>query len=184
MTAVTPAPGDFIFVRSSGVIGWAIRLGERLRFRPGDFWNHCALVSDATCKTHNSPKVIQAVARGVTDVSCLATVAPGGSYEVVKVPTGVDATKVLAFAKMQVGCEYGYLSIVSIVLRILLPKWFPLPTIRSRSTWICSALAAECARAGGWLHNWSDLFDTVPSEFYAALHGMSVEQLSEILRAV
>lgn len=164
-----PQPGNLVFCHSTDIIGKSIRLGEWLRFRTGDFYNHVAVIDhDGT--------VIQARARGVTAGDALATIAPGGSYEVIPVPDA-DPNKIIEFARAQVGNEYGYISIVSIALRILVPKWLPLPSIRQNSTWICSALGGESARFGGWLHNWPDLFNVVPSELYAAIKGIDINQL-------
>ena len=173
------APGDLVFCHSKGLVGRAIRLGERLRFRSGDFYNHVGIIWHATI-TGRDWWVIEAEARGVK-MGLLSAIAPGGSYEVVSVP-GADQARVVAFARDQIGYEYGYLTIVSIAARILLPRWFPLPTLRMRSTWICSALAGEAARFGGWLHNWSSIYQVVPSELYAALHDIPVRSVADHMK--
>lgn len=172
----SPVPGTLVFVHSHGLAGKAIRLGEWLRFRDGRFWNHVAIVSDQTCPC-SSPRVIQAEGHGVTDTACLSTIAPGGQYEEVIVPDAWDED-ILAFAKTQVGKKYGWLSIVSIAVQIILPRWLTLPSLRSESTWICSALAGESARVGGWLHDWPDIYRVVPSELYAAIHDISVRDVA------
>lgn len=182
-TISRPSPGTLVFTHSSGIIGKAIRLGERLRWRSGDFYNHAGVLSDRWCSVHNSPFVIQALGSGVTDAGCLATIAPGGSYELVAPPAGINPSTILEFAKHQLGQEYGWLSVVSVIFRILLPRWFPWPTIRSRSTWICSALVGESVRFAGWYHEWADIYTVVPSELYAALKDMSLRQLQEIVKA-
>ncbi len=166
----TPQPGSLVFCHSKGIIGSAIRWGERLRFRgTGDFYNHVAVIDhDGT--------VIQAEARGVTAGATLASIAPGGSYEIVTVP-GVNPDQVIEFALQEVGSEYGYLTIAAIVLRIILPKWVPLPSFRSDGTWICSALSGESIRFGGWLHRWRSIYDPVPSELYSAIKNVSVRSL-------
>lgn len=175
----TPRPGDIGFCHSTGVIGRAIRLGERLRFRNGDFWNHVFIVSDEV-DANGEPLIIQAIAKGVDGSRPLATVAPGGKYEVIPLPTSVHAESVVAFAKSQIGQSYGYLSIVSTALRILTPRWLPLPYLRTASSWYCSALGAESARAGGWLHTWPDVYNVVPSEFYAALTGLTLTEVAAL----
>ena len=179
MTTTAPEPGTLVFCHGTGIISKAIRLGERIRYRNGSFWNHVAIVDDEECPVHNCPYVIEAVGSGVIDHGCLATIAPGGSYELVEVPEGVSAEDVLTFAQSQVGDQYGWISIVSIILRILLPKWVPFPTMRTRSTWVCSALAGESLRFGGWYADWSDIYTVVPSELYAAIHDVSVRDLYE-----
>lgn len=150
-----------------------------MRFRRGSFWNHVFIVSDEVDET-GEPLIIQAISHGVDGSRPLSQVAPGGKYEVVALPSDVDAEKVLAFAKSQIGSSYGYVSIASIVLQILLPRWFPMLTVRSRSSWICSALGAESARAGGWVHSWPDVYSVVPSELYAALRGLTLAQLKYV----
>jgi hypothetical protein len=177
MTTTPPEPGTLVFCHGAGIISKAIRLGEWLRYRDGHFWNHVAILDDEECPVHHCPYVIQAVGAGVTDDGCLDTIAPGGSYELVAPPQGVSADDVLTFAQDQVGQEYGWISIVSIIFRILLPKWVPLPTIRSRSTWICSALAGEALRFAGWYEDWTSIYTVVPSELYAAIHDVDVLDL-------
>ena len=175
----TARPGDIGFCHSTGIIGKAIRLGERLRFRDGAFWNHVFVVSDEV-DANGEPLVIQAIAKGVDGSRPLATVAPGGKYQVIPLPASVRAEDVVAFAKSQIGQSYGYLSIVSTAVRILMPRWVPLPYIRTASSWYCSALGAEACRAGGWLHTWPDIYNVVPSEFYAALVGLSLAQVEAL----
>jgi len=174
-----PEPGTLVFCHGKGLISKAIRWGEWLRYRNGSFWNHVAIVDSEQCPLHDCPYVIQAVGSGVTDHECLVDIAPGGSYELVLPPNGTDGLDILTFALDQVGDEYGWISIISIILRILLPKWVPFPTMRTRSTWVCSALAAESLRFAGWYEDWSDIYTVVPSELYAALHGVSVRALYE-----
>ena len=167
---LTPQPGALVFAHSKSFIGWAIRLGERLRFRSGAFYNHVAIVD------HQLPtgdwEIIEAVARGVAK-GRLSEIAPGGSYAVVAVPNGAR-TRIVGFARSQLGKEYGWLSVVSVALQIILPRWLHLPSFRSDRTWICSALGGEAARFGGWLHDWPTIYRVVPSELYAALNGIEL----------
>jgi len=168
-----PYPGAIGFAHGKGIIPWAIRLGERLRFRSGDFWSHAFIVAG----DGPDPLIIQAEAHGVTDDKPLSTVAPGGSYEIVPLPKGCDPAKVLEFARSQVGQQYGWLSIASVVVHILTPAWLPIPSLRTARTWICSAIAGEALRYGGWLHDWADIYEEVPSELYAAILGISVRDV-------
>lgn len=175
----SPDAGSLVFCHSSGIIGKAIRLGEELRFRSGDFYNHVGIIDlDGT--------VIQAEAHGVTAGAPLESIAPGGSYEIIKIPD-VNPIQVVEFARGEVGTEYGYLSIVSTGMKIIAPRSLPLPDIRTESSWICSALAAESIRVGGWYHRWPDIYQVVPSELYAAIKGVDVrnaylESLRESVR--
>jgi hypothetical protein len=111
--------------------------------------------------------VIEAVGRGVV-VGRLSAIAPGGSYAVARVP-GAEPARVVAFAKSQVGREYGWLTILSVVVGILTPRWFHLPSFRTDRSWICSALGGEAARFGGWLHDWPTVYGVLPSELFAAI---------------
>jgi hypothetical protein len=169
-------PGSIGFCHSKGIISWAIRLGERLRFRHGGFWNHVFIVSDKT-NEQGDQLVIQALGNGVDGTKSISTIAPGGSYKIVPPPVDVLGSDVLLFAESQIGYPYGYLSIVSIALQIILPKWLPLPRVRTNSSWICSALGAESLRCGGWVHDWPDIYSVVPSELYAALAGLKLRDL-------
>jgi len=108
----------------------------------------------------------QAEARGVTLGATLATVAPGGSYEIVPVPAGVDRAKELEFLRAQVGRRYGFVTIASILITILTPVFL---NVMASDTWICSAVTAEGLRAGGWIHNWPDIYQVNPAQLADAL---------------
>lgn len=159
-------PGDLVFCHSKGVIGKAIRLGEWLRFRRGSHYNHVAILDQPVSGTTDDWWVIQAEARGVSETGKLSDIAPGGSYTVVPLPKGVDSLQVLDFASAQVGRPYGFVTIASIVVSLLLPKFI---NIMLPDTWICSAVAAESLRAGGWLHNWADVYQVTPAQLWDAL---------------
>jgi hypothetical protein len=159
----SPAPGDLVFAHSKGLIGRAIRLAERIRWRGGDAYNHVAVLAE---QVGDDWRIIQAEARGVTHTGMLSTVAPGGTYVIVPLAPGIDAAKVLAFAQAQVGRRYGFLTVVSIIATILSPRFVD---VMLPDTWICSAVAAESLRFGGWLHNWPDLFQVSPAQLWDAL---------------
>jgi hypothetical protein len=169
-----PSPGAIGFSHSTGFLAKTIRLGEWLRFRNGDFYNHCFVVDR---KVGNDWSIIQAQAQGVTNHALLSDVALGGSYALVPLPANVDPAKLLPFARMEVGRSYGWLSILTDAFRIILPSWFPVPSIRMGRSWICSALVAESLRCGGWLCDWPDVYDVVPSELYAALTRTNIRHL-------
>ncbi len=180
----TPAPGSLVFTHASGIVPWAIRLGERLRWRSGDVWSHVAVVSDEM-GPDGSPLLIEALSIGVTGHHTLAEQVAGHTrYEVVGAPEGVDVRHALSFARAQIGRRYGFLTIAYLAAWVLIPRWVPLPVVRSRSTWICSALAAEALRAGGWLHEWPDIYSVAPAELFSALHGMTVRDVAEITRSL
>ena len=157
----TALPGDLIFCRGSGIVSRAIRLAERIRWRAGSKWNHVAVLE---AKSLAGWTVVQAGGRGVTSTP-LSAMAPGGGYVVVPAPE-TCREDVVAFARAQVGSQYGYLTIASIVVTLLSPNFV---NVMLPNTWICSALAAESLRAGGWVHNWPDVYQVSPAALSEAL---------------
>lgn len=161
--STTAQPGDLVFAHSTGVIGRAIRLAERLRWKRASEWNHVAIVDRIE---NEKVYIIQAEARGVTDTATLDTVAPGGHYEIVPPPAEVDRDRLLAFARGEVGTKYGYVTILAIAVSIIAPWVF---TVHVPGTWVCSAVAAEALRAGGWVHRWPDVYSVTPAQLRLAL---------------
>lgn len=155
----------------------AIRLGERVRqFGWFGLWRHVAPRSD-TWYNHvaivitpadGRPRVVQATGSGVviswlsdlgTDYIALAPWAfPGVVKEV------PDHARVVTQAMEQVGNKYGWLTIFSIVVNILTPKWFRFPAFRRGGTFICSALGAWCLHAAGAKMDVYDIYQVLPSE--------------------
>lgn len=177
-------PGDLVFAHGKGVISRAIRIAEWLQWlrhavvvllhtgnwSPRDHghdFNHVAVVDEVD---GDIVYVIQAEAHGVTGKGfhrrTLDEVSPGGTYEIVKPPSGTSRAHILAFARAEVGSAYGFFSIASEVCNTVTPQWL---TFRWTNSWICSALAAESLRFGGWLHNWPDIYQVTPAELYRAL---------------
>jgi len=159
--------GDLVFAHSKGIIAKAIRFGEWLRGgerRKGSTWNHVAVLSH---QVDGIWYVIQAEAKGVSNDKCLSSVAPGGHYEVVPLPAGADRGLFNEFVKSQVGSKYGYVSIASCVVDILLPDSI---CLRRSKTWICSGLAAAGLMYAGWegAQEWAkaDIYTTMPSEVH------------------
>jgi hypothetical protein len=113
-------------------------------------------------------ELIQAEARGVTGDRRLSTVSPGGSFALLRPPPEVDPTKTIAFARGEVGARYGFLTIGAIAFDVLTPLWLHFP-FRQPNTWICSAIAAESLRFGGWYCRWPDIYAVTPSQLYREL---------------
>jgi hypothetical protein len=162
----TLTPGSLVFCHSKGIIGRAIRIGEWLRYRRGDTYNHVAILDEYVAPSDADPywTVIQAEAHGVTRGARLDTVAPGGFYCIVQPPAGADPEKVLEFARSQVGRRYGWVTIASVIVTLLVP--FRFFDVMWPDTWICSAVGAECLRAGGWFRSWPDVYQVLPSELW------------------
>lgn len=165
---MTPTPGTLVFCHSKDFIGKVIRFGEALRWKRGAHFNHVAIIDRVE---DGVAYVIQAEARGVTDIRKLDEVAPGGTYELVALPEGVDVDQVLNFARKQVGSKYGFGTIAAIAIDIIMPSWFPSlrPANKKSNSWICSAVVAESLRFGGWYHKWSDIYLVTPAELYLAI---------------
>lgn len=165
---MTPTPGTLVFCHSKDFIGKVIRFGEALRWKRGAHFNHVAIIDRVV---DGVAYVIQAEARGVTDCRRLDEVAPGGTYELVALPEGVDAEQVLDFARAQVGSKYGFGTIAAIAIDILTPSWFPSlrPANKKSNSWICSALVHESMRFGGFYLHVPDIYLITPAELYLAI---------------
>jgi hypothetical protein len=160
-----PVEGTLVFCHTTGIIGRAIRLAERLRWHGGAFYNHVAIIDRVE---NGIAYVIQAEAKGVTNDKRLDEIAPNGHYVLVPMPAGVDTASAIRFARQEVGAHYGYLSILSTLLDILTPIWFV--AFRRKDSWFCSALVAEALRAGGWLWKWADVYSSpTPASLWLAL---------------
>ena len=159
--------GDVIFAHARrDFIGRAIQFGEWLRWRGGHKWNHAAIIVGVE---PGRVRIVQAESRGVTSkwFSSPSDIAPNGNVVVVKPPSSLTSVlRAVDFADAQVSDSYGFVTIFSIAVSIVVP-WFL--TIRKPGTWICSALVGESLRAGGWLHDWPDVYMVSPAQLYEAL---------------
>jgi len=149
------------FARSDGFMGRAIRCGEFISGGRG-LVNHMFVVDEVN--SLGDIFVIQAEIKGVTRGEQLT-----GEYVILKPPPSVNLNRVLKFARRQVGLEYGVLTIVAIALDIILWDWVPSFRGARKSSWICSALGAESARFGGWLHDFIDIYNVTPQQVMEAM---------------
>jgi len=154
--------GDLVFFHTTGLMGGAIRFGQRKvkAFKATAKWNHVGILDE---KVGDDWTVIQAEPRGVTKDKLLSQVAPGGSYEVVPFPAGLDRAKFINFLRLQVSDRYSFLTIFSCVADILLPDAV---CLRRNHTWICSGLAAGGLMFAGFAPaaEWGDLYTVMPAE--------------------
>jgi hypothetical protein len=158
--------GDLVFCHNTDIVSRAIRWGEWLRFRKGDYYNHVGTL-DVQVPQSDDWFVIEAIGHGVTNLGRLSSlVKPGGTYTIVPAPDGVNTDKQMEFLNEQVGDHYGFLTIASIITTLLSPAFI---NVMLPNTWICSALAAEALRAGGWIHCWPDLYQVNPAQLFEAL---------------
>lgn len=169
--------GDIVICRSSGLVGKGIRFAQR-RMRKHYLhspiaghddkwwrWNHVAVLNKDM--GNGDWTIFQAEAKGVTDYRLLSTVAPGGEYIVIPLPAKANRAKFLAFLKTQVGKHYGYLSILSCFVDMILPDKV---CLRRSDTWICSGLVAGALWFAGFpgAFAWPDLYTVVPAEIAEA----------------
>jgi hypothetical protein len=149
-----------------------IRLGEWLRHPTESSWaNHVGVIVEPGID--RLPRIVAAGARGVA-YAYLKDI--DAEYEVVSARSFmgnmggvIDPQRVVEQAHELVGAKYGWLTITSIVLNILTPKWLRVPIVRRGSTYICSAAAAWCLHAGGGLimDALGDVYQIMPSELRA-----------------
>jgi uncharacterized protein YycO len=161
------SPGDLVLCDGSGIVNWAIKVGQRFRV-PRRFcaWNHVAILSD---KDAEGWWVVEATGRGVQHNRLDQ---PGRDRYAV-VDTGlVEEHRALAvrFAMDQVGAPYGWLTIASIVCDLLTTKRLDL---RREGTWICSALGARALEHGGHFFDTLDPFQVMPAQL-AQLFGVEL----------
>jgi hypothetical protein len=168
---VTPRPGDIVVCHSQGFIGGAIRFGERLRSpRTDAYWNHCAVVVEPV---DGCDRVVQAVGAGV-EYGWFNDLGVDDTVHILSVDEfpaltedGINRSKVVAAAHSLVGTRYGFLTIASVALNLLTPKWVRFPSFRRSNTFICSAAAAWCLLAGGGNIQTYDIYSVMPSEVRA-----------------
>ena len=156
--------GHIGYARTTGFLGFLIRVGERLKWRNGDS-NHAFIVVDEG-DTYETIWIVQATLRGVVK----STLAPllENSYVVDIYPPAVNAHPelVVIFAENEIGSPYGLMSICCIALDITTPDWFI--AFRRKNTWICSALAGESMRFAGWYDDVPDIYCQTPTQLKVA----------------
>jgi hypothetical protein len=166
-------PGDCVVCHSTGILGWCIRLGERLQTGPPFcYFNHIAMLYRPIENANGEVVdwwIIQSVAHGI-EVSRLSTVAPNGDYEIIPltafeplVPGGViDRDAVVAQMKELVGDHYGFLTIGCEAVSMLVP--FIRIDVRAQGTFICSAAYAFSLHAGGAYVPAADIYLITPAQ--------------------
>lgn len=150
--------GDLIFFDSPGRVSWLIRWAQRIRWK-GDK-NHVAWLD--TQLPDGTWLIGQAEGKGVTIDQPLVDV----GATVVRLPAGINRGGFLFFARAQVGRKYGFLTVASVFVTLVTPKFFD---VMLPGTWICSAVVAEALRFGGWYRDWPDIYQVAPDPLYAAL---------------
>lgn len=176
MNLADAQPGDLIAFETRGIFGRLIQLGQWLKRSDRRYrrYHHIAVLVDQVANTPHGPAdpanwlAVQAARR--VDVAHVDEIARGCPFTVFACPKGVARSKVVVQADKFVGIEYGVLTIVSIALNILTPRFLRV-SFRAGGdpTLICSALGALCLHAGGWLHEWPDFYQVTPADLVGAL---------------
>jgi cell wall-associated NlpC family hydrolase len=167
MTTTLPEPGDIIFCHSNGFVGAMIRFGERLRSPLTDaYWNHVAIVVEPG--EDGLARVVQAGGNGVAyaslrDIDAHYVAIPTEAFPGL-LGDPIDRAALVEQAHALVGEKYGWLTILSIIVNIITPKWIRIPSFRRGGTFICSALGAWCLHAGGADIDTYDIYQIMPSE--------------------
>jgi hypothetical protein len=150
--------GDLVFFDSPGKVAWALKVAQRIRWRGNK--NHVAWLDRFE---NGSWYIGQAEGSGVTIDKKLEL---GIWDRVTNLPPGCSHSLTLEFLRAQVGRKYGFLTIVSIFLTLLSPKFV---NVMAPDTWICSAVIGEGVRFGGWYHPWPDIYQVAPDQLWSAL---------------
>ena len=151
-------PGDFILAHGKSFFSGLIRIGQRLRFRGADrpfaWWSHAAIIVGP------DGALIEALGPGVQRAN-LTKYQPT-EYHLVSIAASVsgdDRREAVAFAEWCIGLEYGWLTIVSIALGLLMGGKF---TFGFDGQAICSGLVARA------LERTRVIFNRTPSHIMPA----------------
>ena len=152
-------PGDILLVRHSGLISWAIRFGQRLRFRGTRrqyaWCNHAAVI---VVGGPNALLVEQA-ARGGRVVTLSTYVAEEYAVITLAIDTAAPVTD---FAASTVGDRYGWPTILAAVIYCVTGLRIDL----GFGNWmICSVATSEAMKVGGVLV--APIFDQLPADIAA-----------------
>ena len=110
--------GDLVFCRGKGVVDWAIRAAEWLRFRGGAKYNHVAVIAGRM--PNGDWSVIEAESPGIITAS-LSSLRLHGDVEIIPMPHPASPDRAVRFMTYQGGDKYGFLTIASLVVSIILP---------------------------------------------------------------
>lgn len=150
-------PGDFLLHHSTAFHSKLIRFGEGLRFRGADrgyaYWNHASFVVAPG-------RIVEALGSGIEEHD-LAKYAHS-DFARVRVRWELrDRRQAVAFARAQVGAEYGYLTLVGVTLHMLTGGKL---TVGVDGTRICSGLVAACLERGPTIFEHHDATNITPAD--------------------
>jgi len=175
-TEVKPRAGDFYLTHQIDrppfpPAFWAIRLGQRLRYR-GEwrayaYWNHAGVFVD------DQGMVVEALNSGVVQRN-ISAYKPEEYTIVYMAMSDDDRQQVRECALDHVGSRYGWLSIVNIFFRLFGGKL----SYSIQGSKICSALVATCLQAAGYTFRGFDPNRIMPADlaWLANVHPREVER--------
>lgn len=137
-------PGDIVLTHGHSLIHKGIRFAQNIRFR-GErrrfaYWNHAAVV------VGKHGEIIEAQARYGVRKASLAVEYADLHYDVVDVKqTQADRDEIVAFAESCLGQDYGFLTIISLMMWTSFGGKF---IFGLDGTEICSGLAAQAQVRG------------------------------------
>jgi hypothetical protein len=140
--AVIGNVGDAVLVHNrKGFVPRMIRWFQALRFRGADrkytYWNHVAFLATPQGDTY------EAGSKGIFAGHVLSY----SDFRVVPIDaTDADRLEMVAFARSQLGVKYGFLTIASIAISLLLNTKYE---FGKAGTWICSEFWNEAFERGG-----------------------------------
>lgn len=145
--AKTFTPGDFILTHQELWTSRIIQWGQGLRIHGEDrkytYWNHAAIIVD------EGGKLVEALGRGVcsTNISNYKY----NEYHLVRiVATDDDRVQMINFAKTIIGMPYGFLTILSIALKLITGGKV---NLSFENDFICSGLVAQALERGSAIFN-------------------------------
>ena len=170
------APGDAVFCSGTGLVDRAIQFGQwiRVSMRPYRKWNHIAWLDHPVQDDSGAITdwvLGQALSHGVEIGQLLSErgtgveIVPLGAFPTVQgwsQQLMVDRPTHLATLRAEVGVKYGWLTIASVVVNILTPKWVRLD-FRRANTFICSGLFSWALHSGGGLIE-GDVYQVMPAQ--------------------
>ena len=162
MSDVLMQSGNLVFCHGKNLISRGIRLAQWVRFKNSQI-THVAVLSAPTLDKKDWI-VIQARSHGV-EISLLSLL-QDESPIILAPPDSADRMALVTFMKAQVGDRYGFVTILSILVTMLLPGAL---SVMKSNTWICSAVAGEAMRFGGWYHSWGNIYQITPAQLYDSM---------------
>lgn len=157
-TAVQYQPGDFILTHGKSFYSFLIRFGQGLRFHGEDrkytWWSHAAVIVSP------GGDLIEALGPGVKQTN-ISKYKPTEFHlvELADLADDHDRDQVVQFARWALGQEYGWFTIASIAMSLLLGGSF---TFGFDGQAICSGLVARA------LERTNAIFDRSPSHIMPA----------------